>query len=419
MSKVNVTVTINVDYDPAETSWQIKDDADASIVERIGMGSYLDRCREYVHTIELTYERSYTFTITDSFGDGMSKVCDANYTVSVVETNETLAFGDGFSFTSSRSQSFQVEQPPSSSSPSSSPSISLEPSIGVSSDSPSMTPTFIPSAVPTISNEPSLEPPSDKPSARPTFVPSSVPTKTSSVRPSLRPSRRNIHNTIPYILVLYFDQNPEETSWKLVPNIIPHYDSTASFRQSSNHQSTSHQQSIVMYGEPFGHYRTPCTREKIQLHLIEGLSYTFTIYDQKGNGMRNECPSSNIKGSRLPGYSLYTATTTNVETLVLQGDGYSFTDVKQEIINVPLLRNFINCNNSPSNTPSIRSLESNIPSSAKEANAVDILTVVKVGAIGASTAVASVFILVSLFILVKMFTMRQKGKPVPHLVIQY
>ncbi len=99
---MNVTLFLQVDYDPTETSWSLKDDVTGAIVDSVSVGYYRDteRCTKHERNIEILYGRVYTFTIQDSFGDGMSKVCPGNYSMAITETGEVLFAEDGFSFTS-------------------------------------------------------------------------------------------------------------------------------------------------------------------------------------------------------------------------------------------------------------------------------------------------------------------------------
>ena len=146
---VFVTLTINVDYDPSETAWQVKDDLNDAIIDSRGLGSYLLRCREYGHRIKLTYDRPYTFTILDAFGDGMSKICNANYTMSLTDTKEDLFFGDGLSFTFAREHTFTIDQPAPFPPATKSPSIYKPIVTHNPSQAPSLTPSLRPSQHPT------------------------------------------------------------------------------------------------------------------------------------------------------------------------------------------------------------------------------------------------------------------------------
>ena len=421
-----VAVTINVDYDPTETSWEIVDDEENRIVERKGTGFYFERCREYTHAIELLYERSYTFTINDSFGDGMSKVCPASYSLTVVETNETLFFEEGFSFTFSRSHTFQVDQPPTLS-PSNGPSVrrsSLAPTVSPTvSHLPSLvveSPTRKPTSVPSLR-------PSSRPSVAPSFTPSSLPTPSPTNVPSLQPTKTHKRRKVPFTLVLDFDQYPYETSWKIVPNIQMHNSTTSTFyRKTSSASASSHRRSVGMYGESFGQYKTPCIRQKIQLYLIEGLSYSFTIYDSKGNGMSDPCVTHGKVNDA--GYHLYKGTIDDLQFLIWKGDGNSFTNVREESIHVPMFKDDVtidDCTNTPSHSPSIntftnitrspsQSIISDLPTTTTINGKLEPLELLKVGAIGTSFVIAGTAVLIMLFVLVKMCTMRQKGKPVPH-----
>ena len=465
---VNVTVTINVDYDQGETSWEIKDALDDKIIDSINPSTYRERCKEYVNIIELIYGRSYVFTIRDTFGDGMSKVCAAGYSLSVTKTNETLFAGDGFSFTSMRSYAFSIERPPSSQPSSTSASnepipfpsmepteeLSLHPSTSMqSSRSPSMSPSIKKSFPPSLrpssnrSTSPSLifsPSPSSYPSSypsnlsmMPSKIPSTSPTETKSQHPSLRktlsPSQESssfpsvnsslypssvpsqppsLHELkeIPYTLILRFDQNPQDISWKL----------GESFPQSVH--------TNIYYGEQFGHYTIPCDHVKIQLYLLEGLTYTFSIYDKEGNGMNAQCNNRTNSVSEY-GYSLYEGSIDNLGLLILEGDGSSFTFVKQETFveasiykerssvpsqiptyapsTFPSFSKFPMDTNIPSSLPSIET--SNLPSASTEHYETNrLVAVASISGMALAGSLVSVFC----FILFKMFTMRQRGRPI-------
>ena len=173
-----------------------------------------------------------------------------------------------------------------------------------------------------------------------------------------------------------------------------------------------------MFGESFGQYKIPCIREKIQLHLIEGLSYSFTIYDSKGNGMSDPCITNDGKEYDA-GYALYKGTMDDLKFLIWKGDGNSFTNVREESIHVPMLNDDVNiddCTNNPSQSPSSQYIITDLPTTTVINNGrLEPLEVLKVGAIGTSIVIVGTAVIIMLFVLVKMCTMRQKGKPVPHI----
>ena len=353
--KVFVTLVINVDYDQSETSWEIKDIDENNVIQRLEPGTYNERCKQYNHTIELTYDRPYTFTIKDTFGDGMSKVCEANYSIIVTTTGETLFNGDGFSFTSSTSHTFTIDTP--------------------SQELLSNSPTLVPS---NIQPKPSVYPSFLRKTSRPSYIPSIVP----SLSPSIY-----IDKERPFTLILKFDSKPNDIAWKI----------------ATQSQYTSE----VLYGASFDHYNTPCGYVKLQLYLIEDMPYELTIYDRQGNGMLETC-SNDGKDETKPHFSLYEGTMDNLTNLILRGDGNSFTSVHQQSFYVQKLNRSIS--KVPTLEPSLyvdieRDIDA-VPSIFESQILIPALTI-------SGMAIAGCLAFVLGFIVFKMFSMRQKGKHIP------
>lgn len=368
MKKVNVTVTVNVDYDQYETSWELKDDTDSSVVARVSNGEYKTRCSENIHIIEIFYERPYTFTIYDSFGDGMSKVCTGEYSMAMTNTGEGLFSASGLSFTFSASHSFNIHAPP------------------------SQTPSMVPTRTPT-TQLPSLRPsivPSSLPSVQPTPILSVVPTISHSSFPSSYPSQSpSVYQPkeLPYTLIINFDKFPQDTAWKIVPTGTVTKD---------NHSNTLHllqNRQLQSYGEPFGHYTIPCDEVAIQMFLLEGSSYSFSIYNKQGNGLRFPCDDDDDDSTVQPGYSLYEGEVDSLGQLVFGGDGYSFTDIKQEMFIV---------NDG-------RVTKTSMPSSAPSEDLVLISSAVSISGV----AVGATIFAFMFFVTIKMFATRQRGRAVP------
>ena len=215
------------------------------------------------------------------------------------------------------------------------------------------------------------------------MVPSSLPSH-SSEPPSIYVPRE-----IPYTLIIKFDKNPEELAWKLVQESSIHDD-----YNNNNYRK-------ITYGEKFGHYNIPCIHEKIQLYLLEGSNYTFTIYDKNGTGMTNVCDNSNFTS----GYALYEGYINDLTSLVWEREGDSFTDIQDEMIIVTLDE----ATTMPSTVPSIShtslsSHPSNTTITIEYVNSAYIF-----GGVAFGVSVFSVFG----FIIFKMLTMRQRGRPVP------
>ena len=334
-------------------------------------------------TIELIYGRSYVFTIRDSFGDGMSKVCPAGYSLSITATKNTLFSGDGFSFVSMKSYPFSINLP--SPTPSHEPSLTTSPTSVASSTSPSNEPSTIPAITPTgaLSFQPSLSSlPSSSPSMSPSITESlslssspslnkftspsllslAVPSNY-SLRPSIKPSKplstspteMKSSSPTPHPSLLRTLSPPHKPSFYPSdhPFISPPFPSYIPSQPPSMYNEENPYTLILrfdkkpqdifrklvqsfpqvgpanMYGEPFGHYTKPCDCVETQLYLLEELTSTFSIYDKNGNGMNDKCNVGMDTNSKH-GYSLYEGSIGNLASLVLEGDRHSFTYVKQE-----------------------------------------------------------------------------------------
>ena len=103
---VSHTLLLHLDLDPRETSWQITDSSNDIVVERKS-GSYQSKCQAQYHTFNLEYNQTYNFTISDTFGDGMSFLCGKNPGNYSMYQGEHLLFAEsGLSFEKSKSHLF-------------------------------------------------------------------------------------------------------------------------------------------------------------------------------------------------------------------------------------------------------------------------------------------------------------------------
>jgi hypothetical protein len=103
-----VEVTINFDGFAPETGWEITDSA-GGIVMMVAVGSYPPLTESATEEVELISGSSYTFTIFDLFGDGMSNPEDGDYSVTQdVEGEEIVLVSGGGNFGREESTNFTV-----------------------------------------------------------------------------------------------------------------------------------------------------------------------------------------------------------------------------------------------------------------------------------------------------------------------
>jgi len=79
-ASTNITVEVKTDYYPGETSWEITDENNtvvashqyvAGTADSFGGGG-ADATKTHTHAVSLSINKCYTFTMEDSYGDGMS-----------------------------------------------------------------------------------------------------------------------------------------------------------------------------------------------------------------------------------------------------------------------------------------------------------------------------------------------------------
>lgn len=102
-----VTATLSIVFDGygSETSWRITDSL-GGVVASKAVGTYADNQVSASETITLCAGRDYTFTILDSFGDGLSFPADGTYSLTVGSTVKASGGGD---FGSSEATAFDTK----------------------------------------------------------------------------------------------------------------------------------------------------------------------------------------------------------------------------------------------------------------------------------------------------------------------
>lgn len=101
-----VTATLSIAFDGwgSETGWRINDSL-GGVVASKAAGSYADRQATATESIKLCAGRDYTFTITDSFGDGLSDPTNGSYSLTI--GGVTKASGGG-NFGASQTRTFNT-----------------------------------------------------------------------------------------------------------------------------------------------------------------------------------------------------------------------------------------------------------------------------------------------------------------------
>jgi hypothetical protein len=343
------TLVLHLDLDPRETSWQIIDTRDDIVIERKS-GFYQNKCQAEHHTFKLGYNQTFTFTISDSFGDGMSFLCGQHPGNYSMYQGENLLFAEsGLSFEKSKSHSFL-----------STGALELAPS-----PDPSQQPTSTPS------NEPSL-------SREPTSKPSQQPSKLSIITkpPTNRPIADRQEDQ--YVLEINTDQFPRDISWKIV--------------------HTTYQSETIHY-IPQGHYTRTCNKETHSFTLVEGHEYAFSMEDRFGDGMKMTCAGS---PSNYSLYKVLDAGDNNALSPLFMGTGDSFTR--------SVLHEFIAGDPTPIPTlsPTLsKGFLTSAPSLKIQRNADSWSS-----AVIAVSAVFGTLLVMLCMIFVKMTRMRRKGAPV-------
>ena len=104
----SVTVDILTDTDPTETSWQLTD-ADGKII--VKSGGYTTAGNHYKTSLCLDTSKCYTFTIFDSFGNGLNgSVLKGNYNITTGD-GKLLAYGKKTNFGFKESRTFCAKFP--------------------------------------------------------------------------------------------------------------------------------------------------------------------------------------------------------------------------------------------------------------------------------------------------------------------
>lgn len=91
---VLVDVTINFDGFAPETGWEIIDSTGGTVM-MVPIGTYPPLTETATEEVELMSGSSYTFTIFDLFGDGMSNPEDGDYSVTQDVEGETVVLVSG------------------------------------------------------------------------------------------------------------------------------------------------------------------------------------------------------------------------------------------------------------------------------------------------------------------------------------
>jgi len=219
-----VKVEVNTDNYPQETSWSLVNKCTDQTVFSVSQGQYTSAGETYSEEICVPSNAEYSFTISDSYGDG---ICcgygTGSYTVALAGEN----VASGGEFGGSEETSFG--------------SCNASPT----TPSPTKSPTESPTAAPTKS-----------PTDTPTKSPTSAPTKS----PTAPPVSNDCSNgKVLFELDLKTDNYPGETTWEL--------------ENSSGEQ--------VLSGGP---YTERATDHNIN-ECVDPDLYTFTIKDSWGDGI--------------------------------------------------------------------------------------------------------------------------------------
>jgi len=186
------------DY-PPETSWTLEDDSNGVTVVTVSSGSGYTTQNQLITDSQCLSAGCYTFTINDSFGDGICCSFGEGYYIGSIHGREEKFSGGDFNVREvhhfcgedvcASNPTFSPSFTPSSyptSNPTFNPSLNptSSPSSSPSSDpgsNPTINPTFSPTFSPSFS-------PSSNPTSNPSFSPSSHPTSNPGSNPTINPT---------------------------------------------------------------------------------------------------------------------------------------------------------------------------------------------------------------------------------------
>jgi PT repeat. len=276
-NQVWLQIDVTADDYPSETSWTLTNECSGEVLIDMkgATGDLILGTEEFnrrngdPRSYICVHEQEFTFTINDSYGDG---ICcghgQGGYQIQYEGMTQTLIIGGSFDYTETRT--FKIGDCPTSG-PSDEPS--LKPSSAPTA-APSVSPTQIPTLLPTIipSFRPSHEPSSSiSPSYHPStsLFPSAPPTKVASRTPSWVPTTSpSAHPTGGPSNVPSISLNPSASS---KPSMIP-----------------SATPSLVPTDEPSAHpTNEPSTfpSDKPTVTCVDNTSFTF----QLDNGNTQDC----------------------------------------------------------------------------------------------------------------------------------
>ena len=92
-NEVEATLVINFDGYGGETSWVVEDELGA-VVASASLGSYANGQTSATETFNLCQGRTYTFTIYDDYGDGLSWPFNGSYDLTVGGVSKASGGGD-------------------------------------------------------------------------------------------------------------------------------------------------------------------------------------------------------------------------------------------------------------------------------------------------------------------------------------
>ena len=104
-TEITATLSITFDGYGSETGWRVTD-ALGGVVASKAAGAYADGQASASETITLCAGRDYTFTITDSFGDGLSFPANGSYSLTIGGVVKATGGGD---FGSSQATAFDTK----------------------------------------------------------------------------------------------------------------------------------------------------------------------------------------------------------------------------------------------------------------------------------------------------------------------
>jgi len=184
----SLRVEVLTDNWPLETSWKIKNASTGSEVVSVPQGTYSSQRTNYDWATECVSPGEYTFTMIDSYGDG---IC-CNYgagSYTIYHGGKEVASGGEFG--TSATHTFGSLAPPPTPSPVT-PSPTMKPTTG----SPTSHPTESPTTSPTTGNPTTspTESPTSNPTTSPTGNPTSSPTESPTSSPTSSPTESPTSN---------------------------------------------------------------------------------------------------------------------------------------------------------------------------------------------------------------------------------